>query len=331
MAFKMKRLIALIIILLLSQSLFSESFRVKKIVQTEMNNETDVKVLTLGMGEALHILLPEERLLLQAVQLKIKIPAALADYGGAVAYSFYRDIQPSPTESIIDYNAERVLIGTFTNRLTYYLDIPLVQEAKLSDDPYTSTILLPLDDPISDIFFRVHIVMKGVPDGLWDSSIEVELKPVLANKGILNLMVTYPSEIRGNTNEYPFIVFIDDDLIEFSNKEILLDTGMHHVTVSSEFFRNEVQTFTIEKAKDTYVEIELQDIAPLLTISAPENTQFFLNDIEYHDFSEPIKVETGKNHLRFSIGEYEIIRTLEVLNGKTYNIDVSFDVDITEE
>ncbi len=323
--------LCIIIILIISQCLFTESFRVKGVVKYTLADENTTQLITLGMGEALHLTLPNKRVFLQGIQMKVKMPASLAEYGGAVAYSFYRDIQPSPSEDIIDYTAERLLIGTFSNRLTYYLDIPLTEDTELSNDPYTKTIVLPYDTAIEDLFFRVHIVMKGIPDGLWESSVDIEVKPILVNKGLLDLTVLYPAQITENEEDFPFIVFIDDDITDFTQKPIMLDTGMHHVTVSSEFFRNEVQTFSVEKAKTTHVEIQLKDIAPLLAVSAPANTKFFLNDIEYEDFSEPIKVTTGTHQLRFSIGEYEIIRTIEILNGRTYNVDVSFDVDITEE
>ncbi len=321
----------LIVIFIFSHSLYTESFRVRKVVQVKMADETSSESIELGMGEALHIVLPEERIFLQGLEMKISIPASLADYGGAVAYSFYSDVSPSPNADVIDYSATRLLIDTFTNRLTYYLNIPFVQGAQGSKDPYTKNILLPSNVPVDDLFFRVYIAMKGIPDGLWDSSVEIELKPILSNKGLLNLSVLYPSEVAGNEDDYPFIVFIDDDLKEYTNEPMLLNAGMHHVTVSSEFFRNEVRTFTIEKTKLTDVDIQLQDIAPLLAVSAPKNTKFFLDDVEYTDFSQPIKITTGTHHLRFAIGEYEIIRTIEVLNGRTYNIDVSFDLDITEE
>ncbi len=326
-----KTLLFLLLILLLSQYSFAESFRVRSVVKKELIDETSTHEMRLGMGEALHLVLPEQRLFMQGLQLKIKMPALLADYGGAVAYSFYRDVEPQPSEEIIDYNAERVLIGTFSNRLTYHMEIPLTDEAELTNDPYTKTILLPHDTPINDIFFRVHIVMKGVPDGLWDSYVDIELKPILSNNGLLDLEVLYPVQDEETQTASPFIVFIDDDMLNFTGEPILLDTGMHHITVSSEFFRNEVQTFTIDKATTTRVEIQLQDIAPLLAVSAPENTRFYLNDVEYFDFSDPIKVTTGNHQLRFAIGEYEIIRTIEILNGRTYNVDVSFDVAITEE
>ncbi len=332
MKISVKKVIVLtVLILLITQTLFAESFRVKKVLVQEFENETSTAHLTLGMGEAVHIVLPENRLFMKGIQMKIVMPAALAEYGGGVAYSFYRNVHPTPSEDIIDYDAESVYIGTFTNRLTYHMDIPLIANESLTNDPYTSTIYLPNDMPIDDIFFRVHIVMKGVPDGLWDSSVDIELKPVVSNEGLLDLSIEYPEQMDEDKEAFPYIVFIDDDLVEHSHELILLDAGSHHITVSSEFFRTEVQTFSIEKTQTTQLNIELQDIAPLLAVSAPENTQFFLNDIEYEDFSQPIKIDTGTHQLRFSIGEYEIIRTLEVLNGRTYNVDVSFDVAITEE
>ncbi len=324
-------LFVIIVIAFFSNILYSESFRVRKVITKELSETTNNEVFTLGMGEALHLHLPEERIFMQGIEMKIKIPATVAEYGGAVAYTFYTDIDPSPQETIIDYSGTQLHIDTFSHRVTYNFEIPLSDNAELSNDPYTKVINLPLDSLNKDIFFRVHIVMKGIPDGLWDSSIDVELKPILANKGLLELSVLYPEKTDSLENDFPYIVFIDDALIDGSQDALLLDVGTHHVTVSSEQYRTEVQTFAIEKANTTHVQIQLQDIAPLLAISAPENTIFLLNDVEYSDFSQPIPVTMGTHQLRFSIGEYEVIRTLEVLNGRTYAINVSFDVEITEE
>ncbi len=321
----------LLVFLLCSHFVFTETFRVRGVVIKEFSENSGSQTIDLGMNEALYIQVVDDIQFLQCIELKVTIPAILAEYGGAVAYSFYDNISPTPSERRIDYSATRLHIGTFSNRLTYYIQVPLTNDFEKKDDPYTTTVSLNTEEQLKEFFFRVHIVMKGIPDGLFDSSLKVEIRPVLADKGLLNLSVLYPPEFKGEDIKPPFIIFIDEVMTDFTGDSIPLPVGKHHVTVSSEHYRNEVQTFVIDKAKETHVEIQLQDIAPLLAISAPENTRFYLNDVEYKNFSKPIVVSPGMHQLRFTIGDYEIIRSVEVMNGRTYAINVALDIDVTEE
>ncbi len=321
----------LLFFLLCSHVAFAESFRVRGVVLKELDENSKTELIKLGMNHALYIQLPEQTEFLKSIELKITIPSILAEYGGGVAYSFYDNVSPTPSEKKIDYSAQRLHIGTFSNRLTYYIQIPISDDFEIKDDPYSTVVSLKAGEPLEELFFRIHIVMKGIPDGLFDSTLEVEIRPVLADKGVLDLSVLYPENMKGDKEEYPFILFINEIMTDFTNEPIALPVGTHHITISSEHFRNEVQTFIVEKASETHVEIQLQDIAPLLAISAPEHTRFFLNDVEYKDISKPIVVTPGMHQLRFSVGEYEILRTVEVLNGRTYNINVLFDIDISEQ
>lgn len=321
----------IVILLFVCQFLFAESFRVHKTVTAELTETTAEVNVELGINDALYLILPEESLFLQGIEMEVKIPQMSAQYKGAIAYSLYEDIQPAPDETLIDYSGTRLHIDTFPERLSYHIQIPLKDDYSIETTPYTTMLPILLEEPVKGIFFRVQLVMKGASQELLDATFQIKVKSIFTNEGLFDLAVLYPPELEENQTESSFIVFIDEEPIEFTGEPIILETGAHHLSIASEHFRNEVRTFNIDKAQTTFFEVQLKDIAPLLAISAPANTRFFINSVEYFDFSEPFIIEPGEHQLRFSMGDYEVVRTLEVVNGRTYNIAVLFDVEISEE
>lgn len=326
-----KIIITLLFCCFFCQFLFAESFRVHKTLTEELTEQTTAINVELGINDVLYLTLPEDSLFLQGLELDVKISQVAAYYKDAIAYSLYEDIQPIPDETTIDYSGTRLHIDTFPGRLSYHIQIPLKDDHSMQMNPYTTMLPVALKKPVKDIFFRIQLVMKGSSQELLDAVFGVEIKPIFTNEGLFDLSILYPPELENEQSENSFIVFIDEEPIEFTGEPLILETGIHHLSISSEDFRNEVRTFTIDQIQTTFLEVQLKDIAPLLVVSAPENALFFINNIEYPDFSKPIIIEPGDHQLRFSMGDYEVVRTLEVVNGRTYNISVTFDVKITEE
>lgn len=326
---KDKKIALLIFILHISLFAFAESFRVHKTVILPVTEKTAVSRVQLDVNDALVLTLPEKSLFLQAVELEIKIPPIVAEFRDAIAYAIYTDIEPEPSADIIDYSGKRLHIDTFPGRLGCNIKIPLVQKHTLRQNPYT--IILPafFTKPVKTVFFRLQLVMKGVPQELIDSVFSIDVKPVLTNKGLLDLHIKYPELKEKDKKE--FLVFIDENPLDLSRSPLLLETGMHRLNIVSEHYRNEVRSFMIEQAKTSVLEVQLQDIVPLLYLSAPKNTRFFMDNTEIKDYSNPIAVEPGTHQLRFSLDDYEAVRVLEAENGRTYKVSVSFDVSVTEE
>ena len=108
---------------------------------------------------------------------------------------------------------------------------------------------------------------------------------------------------------------------------------MHTLNIQSEFYRNETRSVYIEQAKDTQIEIKLQSLDPMLKITAPANTKIFIDDtnIPHSETKENIPISEGEHKLRFQIGDYDILRPLTIEKGKTYNINLTVDLQITEE
>ncbi len=317
--------------LLFSFSIFSEDFRVRKVVLVDWEDETSEYTVELGMMEALQINFPEKKKFIEAIEMEISLLSSVAEHGPAIAYTFYSGVSPEPRIDEIDYSAVKENLDTFSYKQNYHFTIPVADTYKTSIDPYTKNISLPFEDELDSIFMRLHIIMKGVPDGLYDSSVKITLKPIFNKNGLLDLKVLYPEKSIQDFDTYPYIVFIDEEQIDFTQEPILLESGNHHLAITSEQFRSYVQTFDISRTSTTGITVQLQDIAPLLQITVPKETILYLDDSEYVDFTDPIEVVPGFHTLRFIVGDYEILRTIEVQNGRTYNVSLDFDVTISEE
>ncbi|WP_428771416.1 hypothetical protein V1L52_05495 [Treponema sp. HNW] len=327
---KDKRIACFVLVLHMGLLGFAETFRVHKTVMLPITEKNQAARVQLDVNDVLVLTLPEKSLFLQGVELEIKIPPIAAEFPDAIAYALYTDIEPEPSADIIDYSGKRMHIDTFPGRLGCNIKIPLIKEHTIRQNPYT--IILPafFTKPVKTVFFRLQLVMKGVPQELINSVFSIEVKPVLTNQGLLDLQIKYPPELK-DKDKKEFLVFIDEEPLDLGRSPMLLTTGMHRLNIVSEHYRNEVRSFMIEQAKTSVLEVQLQDIVPLLYLSAPKNTRFFMDNTEIKDYSKPLVVEPGTHQLRFSLGDYEAVRVLQAENGRTYRVSVSFDVSVSEE
>ena len=363
----MKKLFFLITVVFFSLSAFSyENFRVHKTVIADMTDEVSPIKAVLEVNDALVIKVPTEPVFLQGLSLEVKIPPEVAEFRDSVAYFLYTDVKPQPTEKTIDYQGNRIFINTFPTRLSCNLLIPLGDSVELKETPY-STVLPPAQsDKSGYVFFRLQLVMKGTPVNIWDSTFVIDIKPILADKGALELSVLAPElqlnnnshnleqtenveilsdEVSKNENtevhkkEVSFInldgtglytLYIDNELPTYTDKKIILPTGQHHLSIVSDMYRSEVRTVVIEQAQTTKLEVVLKDVTPLVEVVAPEGIQVFLDSDEVVDWKEPFTVSEGNHLLKFVLGGYEKIQSFEAFNGKTYKFSLNLDVNVIE-
>ena len=177
--------------------------------------------------------------------------------------------------------------------------------------------------------------MKGVPDEVMNSKITFNVRPVLSDKGLLKTKLEYPEleQIADSTQGQNITVFVDNAPVLFEDitKGILLGTGVHNISVISENFRTEVRKVRIDQAKITEVTIDLKSIEPTLLITAPEGSKVYLDDEEFTEIGKEYLIAEGEHKIRCAIGDYEIIRTLSVTKGRTYKVNLTVDLQISED
>ena len=309
-------------------SLSAESFRVSKAhiisVSQEPNYEATAR---LGITEALAIRLPKDKTFIEGMELKFDIPEAVAYWMDSVACSVYANIRPVPAESQIDYSGTRSYVSTLPGKLSWVLQVPLKKENSIKSNNYTTKVDSVLEPENDVIFIRLQPVMKGVPEETLNAIIPITVKPILANKGLMRLKMQAPD---GTPEEAS--VFIDDKIAELNKDgEVLLDTGIHNISIISEKYRNELRTVRIDQAKNTDITVELKSIEPTILITAPEGTEILLDGEPFTEIGSETIVSEGEHRIKFSIGDYELSKTISAIKGKTYKAVFSLDLEITEE
>jgi len=323
-----KQFIFSLMIAAISMNLAAESFRVSKVhiasVSQDPSFETTAK---LGINDGLGIELPEDLTFIEGLELKMDIPEAVAYWMDSVACSVYANIKPTPKSSQIDYSGTRAYVSTLPGKLSWVLQIPFKKENSIKSNKYTTKVDTIVQPQNNFVFIRLQPVMKGVPEETSNAIIPITIKPILTNKGMLDLSLS-----SADKNTQTCSVFIDDNIVDISSSnKVMLDTGVHNISIISEAYRNEVRTVRIDQAKITKLTGEMKSIEPTLLITAPEGTKILFDDQPCTEIGSEFQISEGEHKIKFTIGDYEIVRTITAIKGKTYKANFSLDLEISEE
>ncbi len=312
--------------LLFNSLIGAETFRVHKTVEVGFASIQDSVEVEAGIYDAIAIQLPKDMTYIEGIELNIKIPQDVASWHDSIIYTTYNNVEPSPEQSIIDYKGDKLETNTIPGKLSLNVCIPLKRTFIRKADPY-STVLNRIPDKKNDkIFIRFQLAMKGVPQSFETTKFDITVKPVLSNKGKLAVNVIPPQKPLK-----PYVMYIDEKPVDQSQIPLLMETGTHHLSIISEYYRNESRTFMIDKTLITNIDILLRDIDPLLNITCPENAIVYLDDTHIPKITGPIKITQGEHKIKFVIGDYEIVKAINAVNGKTYTVPLSIEAGLIEE
>ncbi|MDR2729604.1 MAG: hypothetical protein LBB81_01740 [Treponema sp.] len=307
--------------------IFPESFR------TVINGSLDVSAdnisgsgVNLGINNSVLINLNNDTRFFKGIEIEITAPQAWLSYTGSLVVAAYNNLKDPVSSGIADIDGSRIAFEPLPGKIRTVYQIPIRQSHGLRTTPYITVptgVIRPASFPV---LFRFMLVVKGTNEELENMNFNLAVRPVLSDEGAVRLIPRYPPQQRGK----PFTVLIDDTLIENINQEQVLKEGEHHLVILSEDFRNESRHFIIEKAKILELAFELQDPTPVIIFEGPQNAGIFLDDTEIPRDREPVTVEPGQHEIKFKIGDYTIIKTLNILRGKTYHVALSVDLTINE-
>lgn len=305
----------------------AETFRVHAVNEVKLNSSGSAAKTEAGVNDAVVIILPEDMTFIQGIEISFKVPQVVSEWSDSVAWSFYEEISPSPSAKKTDYSGIRSNIGTF-NSTTLNLQIPLTKAAlkDIKQNPYAKLLDIIPQVKDSKIFLRMQIAMKGVPENIGDKNFELSVRPIFIDKGRLIIKPVSPE----NTELKPYSAFIDGQPVSAVETGNIINTGIHTVNIVSDYYRNEVRTITLEQAQNLTLNIQLRDIAPTLLITAPSATEIYFdgNKIETDKLTV---IEQGEHEIKFLTGDYETVKRFTAVNGRSYNISLNLEADISEE
>jgi hypothetical protein len=320
-----------LLLLSLNFQIQAEAFRTLVAGNLELSTDSPAgAAVSLGVNGSAVISLSAETRFFRGVEIELSAPQRWLSYHGSLAMAVYADLSRQGTnprpESAVDFEGRRVAFEPLPGKIQTVYQIPCRASHSLRTTPYVTVsagVVLPASFPI---LFRIMPVVKGLNEELENMIFQLNVKPILSGEGLVKIGFRFPDQLR----DKPFVLLIDDVLIENHSEERLLKEGEHHLVILSEDYRNESRRFIIERAKTLNLTIELQDPTPLIIFEAPENARIFLDNAPVGRERTLIPVEPGPHEARFQIGDYTITKTLLIQRGKTYRVAMAVDINIRE-
>lgn len=320
------------------QPVFSESFRVRKVHTVQMKEEIGFeKTVKIGINDSIALFLPEKKAgekqfdFIEGFEVKIQIPKSVSDWRDSVALSLYDDISPRPSENQIDYSGTRIFIQPLPSKMNWIAQVPLYTKTSLKDSSYTTKVSVIPDVSKGYAFLRFMPVMKGVPEETLNATLTVVIKPCLRNLGRLSLDF---DRTEGSASS-PVDILIDDEVVssQFTQKNFstLLEPGLHNLSIQSQEYRSEVRSLVVEQAKVSSEKFSFKSLKPTISISAPDNSEVFLDGNKVSEIGKEFEVSEGEHSLKFILGSYEILRNITAEKGKTYSANLNIDLQILED
>jgi hypothetical protein len=316
-----------ICLFILSFQIGAESFRTIVTGSLEVTpDQAAGSAATMGINGAILIDLGKETRFYRGIEIEISAPQAWLSYRGSLVMEAYNNLNIQTASGITDLEGSRIAFEPLPGKINTIYQIPLRQSHGLRTTPYI-TVPAGVTPPESfPILFRLLAVVKGINDELETMIFTLTVRPILGTEGAVAIIPRYPPQLRGR----PFTILIDDAVIENLSEPLLLKEGEHHLVVLSQDYRNESRRFVVERAKTIQLAVELQDPTPIIIFEGPENAQIFLNSAPVPRNRQPVAVEPGSHEAKFVIGDYTIIKNINVQRGKTYRVALNVDLTIDE-
>lgn len=326
-------LFLVLIINISHQNLYGDSFRVKKVVFLDMekninddsNSSKDLSTnqVKVGINDSICIKLPKDMAYIEGIELSIKIPPLLAKCPNTVIYTIYNNISPVPSEKNIDFTGQELFTGVYPGQLSLSILIPLVRGNSITKTPYAVKTFIP-EYSRNFIFIRNQLAMKGIPSDILNQKFTVSAKPIFMNRGKL--------VINANLDQSENIeVTIDDKIVTLDKfRSCYVKPGHHTVTISADSFRTETRTCYIEATKETVLDVNFKSTEPLIYVNMPKGTKITKDSREIIIENNSFSLNPGEHTLVFTFGNYELVKNITIIEGRTYSINITFDATFTE-
>jgi len=283
--------------------------------------------VTVGINSSILLTLGPEARFLRGVEIEIAAPQTWLSYRGSLVIIVYNNITPQTPAGISDITGSQIILEPLAARLQTIYQLPVRQAHGLRTTTSINVLgaaALPSTFPV---LFRFMPAIKGLNGELENMTFNLTARPILSDEGAVRLNIRYPPQLRNR----PFTILIDGNIVNNVSEQIILKEGEHHFVILSDDYRNESRRFVVERAKVTDLTIELADTTPIIMFEGPQNAAIYLNNSRISQNRAPVTVEPGAHEIKFQIGDYTVIQTINVQKGKTYRVSLTVDLTVQEE
>ncbi len=310
------RFLTAILLLLITLQLFPVNIR------GEINGLVSISTENISTQFSLHELtaiLLEETPFIERIDLTLTIPEELSRYRDSFMVTIYSGLDNTPDKMLKSYTGKKIFSAIIPVSRKMFISIPIVDKPDSDLIPGTikSTLVPPSGFPV---LLSVTPVMKGIPTSVLTSIFKLDIMPVLSNKGELNINVVNPSP------ENSYTVIMDEKQLT-SERDIILQAGIHTIQIKSEYFKPVTRSFVIEKGKVSEITITLEPLLPTVFFETPAGTTIYLDGIKLDYRAERgIQIEPGEHVVRIELSDYSLSRKFTIEADKDYKVSLFLDI-----
>jgi hypothetical protein len=301
------------------------------------------KTVGIALEEMAALSLEGDERFLRGLRLELRLSNLLKQHFDSFALAVYRRLSPEPRKGVAAYQGERVFFQylPYLNRIQVLL--PLAGEpegetaaeasAEAAAEAGEGVFRLPAPLAREDFPLLVAILplMKGIPDTVADARFYLTVRPVLARRGTLQVSLRPPA----GASAEPLSAWLDERELTPAELRALktgleLPAGLHRLRLASPGLREVSTSFAVEPGKTSTLDIELESLATLLSIEAPQNAEVFLDGEKLATLSG-LPIAEGTHQVRVKIAEYNVTRKFSAQRGRHYHLSCVFDIFISED
>ncbi|MFW6207534.1 MAG: hypothetical protein ACOC7X_02440 [Spirochaetota bacterium] len=286
---------------------------------------SDIRI-SVGLRELSQIKL-EATEFLRGIVIQVNSPRAVLQFRESFLLSVYSNPSPEPRDGVRSYSAEKLLSKPFPSASRTFIDIPFSRESRWEKSTLNSIVISehikPEDYPL---LLTIDPIMKGIPSDVSRSHFDITVRPVLADKGALEL------ELPDMADQEELELLIDGQVQAKQSGRFTLVTGVHEISVKSDHYLPYTKAIGIEQAQTTRLKVPLEPAESIIRFDAPEDAVVFFDGEKIQVASTPqMEVEPGEHVVLVRIGDYSVSKKIDIEGGKTYKVSLFFDILINDD
>ncbi len=281
-----------------------------------------------GIGDLVALGLGENSRFLNGVEIRVDIPPQARRYRDLLALFVYKSVAPQPSAASSAYEATPEGFAVLSAATRAFVDIPIVAD---SIEPSADATVLQAPVRVDEfpLLLSVAPLTKALPGSATSIRFTVSATPIFQDRGLLRLTI----EAGGKPPSMPFSLSIDDQPTPYPLEDggLVLSSGIHHLRVDSDSYREEFQTFGIDQGGTTSIDIALVRPVSRLIFEAPRGTEVELDGTGIGLVPLlPVDVSEGEHTIVFRVGNYTLTKNVIVQRGKSYKISLFLDILVEE-
>lgn len=314
------------LLLIFPALLFAENVRGPVVANLSIDSTSKPQEETLGIEDLLGVELAGNGRFVKGIELDFTLPASARQYRNLLGLYIYKGVKPRPSKASDLYSGDRAgfIVLPATSRV--YVNVP-IKPNSIQQSAETITIGTAIPATEFPLIVTILPVAKGLPTGVSESQFGVKVSPILEDKGLLKLDISE----SGKPPEFPFSLSIDDQSTEPQSGGYELASGIHHLSITSDHYKEINKTFGIDKGQTTSIAISLERLVPKITFEAPDSAEIFLDGQKLDGVpTKPVTVTEGEHTVIMRVGNYSLTKKFSVERGRSYKISLFLDISVQE-